>query len=240
MYANNETGALNPIPEIAAVCREAGALFHTDAVQALGWTDLNVDALGVDLMSVSAHKIYGPKGVGALFVRADTVDLQPFIRGGSQERRRRGGTENVAGIVGLATALDLAVRHRSERRSHYESLKTRLWTRLEPMFDDRVIVNSLRDGAPHLLNISFMPTDRGPVDGEMLLLNLDIAGISVSSGSACSSGTVEASHVLLAMGRDRDTASASIRFSFGKDNTLEQMDFAAEQLTTVMRRMRGR
>ncbi|MFV1980333.1 MAG: cysteine desulfurase family protein, partial [Rhodothermia bacterium] len=227
MYVNNETGALNPIPEIAAVCRGAGALFHSDAVQAPGWMELNVDAMGVDLLTISAHKIYGPKGIGVLFARADTVDLQPLIRGGSQERRRRGGTENVAGIVGLAAALDLVVENRSERRAHYENLKAGLSARLASVIDEGVVVNSPADGAPHLLNISFLPTDRGPVDGEMLLLNLDVAGISVSSGSACTSGTVEPSHVLLAMGRDPATASASVRFSFGKDNTLEQMDFVA-------------
>jgi len=239
MYVNNETGALNTIPEIAAVCREAGALFHSDAVQALGWMELNVDAMGVDLLTISAHKIYGPKGIGVLFARAGTVDLQPLIRGGSQERRRRGGTENVAGIVGLAAALDLVVENRSERRAHYENLKAGLSARLASIIDEGVVVNSPADGAPHLLNISFLPTDRGPVDGEMLLLNLDVAGIRVSSGSACTSGTVEPSHVLLAMGRDPATASASVRFSFGKDNTLEQMDFVAEQLAMIARRMRG-
>ena len=179
------------------------------------------------------------KGLGALFARADTIDFEPLIRGGSQEQRRRGGTENVAGIVGLAAALDLAVRHRAERHDHYEALKTRLTARLSPLLDDAAILNSPPDGAPHLLNISFKPTDKGPVDGEMLLLNLDIAGIYVSSGSACTSGAIEPSHVLLSMGLDQATASASIRFSFGKDNTLEQMELVANELTTIVRRMRA-
>ena len=239
MHTNNETGAVAPVVDLAQSGKSVRALFHTDAVQALGWADLDVDRLGVDLMSISAHKIYGPKGVGALFARADTVDLQPFVRGGSQERRRRGGTENVPAIVGFARALDLAVEERAERLRHLETVKQRLADNLSSALVEGFRVNTPSGGAPHLYNISFPPVDGFPVDGEMLLLNLDVAGISVSSGSACTSGTVEPSHVLLAMGRDEPTASATIRFSFGKDNTMEEMDYVAEKLTEIVARMKA-
>lgn len=241
MHTNNETGTLNSIAEFSELCRKSGWLLHSDAVQALGWADLNVDDLGVDLMSISAHKVYGPKGVGALFVRGDTVDLQPFIRGGSQERRRRGGTENVAGIVGFAKAVDLAADRGSDYGDQLESLKSRLLNRLAPILQDGVVmVNTPKESAPHLLNLSFPPGENGPVDGEMLLLNLDLAGISVSSGSACTSGALEPSHVLLAMGRDRDTAAATVRFSLGRDNTPEEVDFAADELMKIVDRMAAR
>jgi cysteine desulfurase len=199
-----------------------------------------MDDLGVDLLSISAHKIYGPKGAGALFARADTIDLPPLVRGGSQERRRRGGTENVAGIVGLATALDLAAERRAEYRNHLRNLRSRLIERLAPVLDDGAILNSPGDGAPHLVNISFPSVNGVAMDGEMLLLNLDVAGIAVSSGSACTSGAVEPSHVLLAMGRDRETAAATVRFSLGRENTAEGVDYAADQLLEVVRRMRDR
>jgi cysteine desulfurase len=239
MHTNNETGAVNGLVDIAEACRSPRWLLHTDAVQALGWSELNVDDLGVDLMTLSAHKIYGPKGVGLLFVRADTVDLKPFVSGGSQERRRRGGTENVAAIVGFAKAAELVTANRRDRFELLSELKSRLAAGLRPLLDEGAILNTPADSAPHLLNVSFPATGGKPVDGEMLLPNLDVEGIRVSSGSACTSGSIEPSHVLLAMGRDHETASATVRFSFGKDNTLEEMDYVADRLQTIVRRMRS-
>lgn len=238
MHTNNETGVSAPIPAIAEQCHAAGVLLHTDAVQALGWTDLQVDRLSVDMMTLSGHKIYGPKGVGVLFIRSDTVELPAFVRGGSQERRRRGGTENVAAIVGLATAVDLVALERDSRYEHLESVKRRLANNLNDVLDGTYVTNSASDGAPHILNLSFPPVDGKAIDGEMLLLNMDVAGIRVSSGSACTSGAVEPSHVLLAMGVPSATADATIRFSFGVDNTIAEMDYVAEILAEVIGRMR--
>ncbi|HEY5565286.1 MAG TPA: aminotransferase class V-fold PLP-dependent enzyme, partial [Rhodothermia bacterium] len=240
MHTNNETGALNPIRELSALCRERGALLHSDCVQAMGWADLSVDGLGVDLMTVSAHKIYGPKGVGVLFVRAGALELTPFVRGGSQERRRRGGTENVSAIVGMAAALDLAVHERAGRVEHYSALKRRLRRNIESTCPGEFIVNTPQDSAPHILNVSFPPAGDAEVDGEMLLLNLDVARVHTSSGSACTSGAVEPSHVLLAMGVQEATARATIRFSFGVSNTLGDMDVVADELSRILSRMRAR
>lgn len=240
MHTNNETGALSPIATLAESRRNNGFLLHSDCVQALGWSDLKVDALGVDLMTLSGHKIYGPKGIGVLFAHGDTIDLEPFIRGGSQERRRRGGTENVAAIVGMAAAMDLVAKERSDRMEHYRSLQRRLLKNLKAVCPDDFVVNTPEDSAPHILNVSFPPRDGSPLDGEMLLLNLDVAGIHASSGSACTSGAVEPSHVLLAMGVPEDTADATVRFSLGVSNTAEEMDYVAEELGRILRRMRSR
>ena len=240
MHTNNETGAVNPIRQLSALCRERGVLLHSDCVQAMGWADLNVDGLGVDLMTVSAHKIYGPKGVGVLFARGGALELTPFVRGGSQERRRRGGTENVSAIVGLAAALDLAVQERADRVEHYSTLKRRLGRNIESMCSGEFIVNTPEDSAPHILNVSFPPAGGAEVDGEMLLLNLDVAGIHTSSGSACTSGAVEPSHVLLAMGVPEAAAQATIRFSVGISNTLVDMDVVTDELSRILSRMRAR
>jgi len=240
MHTNNETGALNDILAISAFCQTHSILFHSDCVQALGWSQLNVDDLGVDLMTLSAHKIYGPKGVGLLFVRGGAIELPAFVRGGSQERRRRGGTENVSGIVGFAAALDLASEKLAERQKTLASVKSRLLARLHETCGGEFAVNTPGYGAPHILNISFPPRGGVPVDGEMLLLNLDVAGIHASSGSACTSGALEPSHVLLAMGVDEQTADATIRFSFGTSNTPDEMDFVADELARILERMRGR
>jgi cysteine desulfurase len=240
MHTNNETGALNSLPDVATWGRTGGLLLHSDCVQALGWSDLDVDKLGVDLMTVSAHKIYGPKGAGALFVRGGTIELEPFIRGGAQERRRRGGTENVSAIVGMAAALDLAVAERDARVSHLLALKNRLLANLSDACPSDFVVNTPAASAPHILNVSFPPVDGAQLDGEMLLLNLDVVGVHVSSGSACTSGALEPSHVLLAMGVPESTAAATIRFSVGVANTPEDMDYVSEQLTLILQRMRSR
>jgi cysteine desulfurase len=239
MYANNETGALSPVQELAAVCRERGILFHTDAVQTAGLMKLDVRDLGADLLSLSAHKFYGPKGVGALYVRSG-VDVQPLVEGGAQERRRRGGTENVAGIVGMARALELATDEAQERFDHVKRLRERLLALLQEALRDRAILNTPADSTaavPHIVNIAFPRYEGLPLDGEMLLLNLDLEGVCVSAGSACTSGALEPSHVLLALGLDRHTASAAVRFSMGKDNTLEDIEYAVERLAVALNRM---
>jgi cysteine desulfurase len=209
-------------------------------VQSAGRSDLVLTELGIDLLSISGHKLYGPKGVGVLYVRGGT-DLQPLIRGGGQERGRRGGTENVPAVMGMARALELAVEERNQRRKHLLRLKRRLVENLERSLEGKFICNSptaAHRSAPHILNIAFSPEYGGPVDGEMLLLNLDTKGICVSSGSACTSGAVEPSHVLQAVGLDRSTASAGVRFSLGKENTQEQIDYAVETLAEIVKRMR--
>lgn len=241
MVANNEIGTLTPVRAIAQACHARGIPLHTDAVQAAGLFSLNIDDLGVDLLTISGHKIYGPKGVGVLYVRAG-LDVTPLVVGGAQERRRRGGTENVAGIVGMAKALDLAVAEAAERVAHVTALRDRLKQRLGEALGDLFVFNTPFEAeagiAPHIVNIAFPPQGGQPLDGEMLLLNLDVEGVMASAGSACASGALEPSHVLLALGRDRDTASASVRFSLGKENTLEEIDLTVERLASILQRMR--
>jgi len=241
MHANNEIGTLTPIEEVASVCHERGVLFHCDAVQAAGLFPLQ--AGGVDLMTISGHKMYGPKGIGALYVRGG-VDFQALVLGGAQERRRRGGTENVAAAVGMALAFDLAMAEAGERIAHLTTLRDRLRRHLRQALGTAFVFNTpfVTDVAvaPHIVNIAFPPSDGQPLDGEMLLLNLDMDGVMASAGSACTSGALEPSHVLLALGRDRETASASVRFSLGKDNTEEDVDEAVDRLAAILRRMRQR
>ena len=246
MLVNNEVGTITPVAEIAALARRAGALVHTDAVQAAGLLPLDVDALGVDLLSLSAHKVGGPKGVGALYRRAGTP-FTPLVAGGAQERRQRGGTENVAGIVGFAEALTRAEAERGATAVRLATLQGRLAGALRERFGEGVVFNTPLEGfheapapaAPHILSLSFLPeADGRALDGEMLLLGLDVAGVYVSSGSACTSGALEPSHVLRALGRDRATAAATVRFSFGRATTEAEVAYAAEQLAGVVERMR--
>jgi cysteine desulfurase len=245
MYVNNEVGTVSPVAEIAAAALAAGVLVHTDAVQAAGLLPLDVDALGVDLLSLSAHKVRGPKGVGALYVRRGTP-FGPLIRGGAQERRRRGGTENVAGVVGLAEALTLAEAVREATAARLAALRDRLAARIAASFGDGVRFNTPLAGlhahpapsAPHVLSVSFPPGPDGPLDGEMLLAGLDLAGVYVSAGSACTSGALEPSHVLLAMGVPRATAAATVRFSLGAETVEAEVDAAADALVAVVARLR--
>ena len=244
LYANNETGALTDLAAVAEAARAAGAFFHTDAVQAAGLLDLDVDALGVDLMSLSAHKCGGPKGVGALYVRSGTP-LEPQVVGGAQERRRRGGTENVAALVGFAEALAQADGAREATRARLAALQHRLAEQLRATFGSGIRFNTPLAGfaetpaltSPHVLNVSFLPRSGRALDGEMLLLSLDMAGVCASSGSACSSGAVEPSHVLRAMGVPRETASATVRFSLGHPTTEADVDRAAAALAGAVQRM---
>lgn len=237
MHVNNEIGAINPIKEIAAICRERKVAFHSDTVQSIGKYKVDVRDIGLDFLSISAHKIYGPKGVGAMYVRSGTA-WKPWMEGGSQERRRRGGTLNVPGIIGLAKAMELADAEMEQNRAHIESLKDRLVFGLKDRFGSLLSFNGCMDnGCYYIVNISFPLDDDKALDGEMLLLNLDIEGICVSNGSACTSGAIEPSHVLMALGMVTPTAKSSLRLSIGKNNTQEEIDFTLDKLDAIVHRM---
>ncbi|MDQ7041621.1 MAG: cysteine desulfurase family protein [Rhodothermus sp.] len=239
MHTNNELGTCSPVRAIAAVCHRQGVPLHCDAVQAVGLLPVRVDELEVDLLSASAHKFYGPKGVGFLYVRRG-IELRPLLWGGKQEQGRRAGTENVAAIVGMARALELAVEEQATRLRHLQQLRARLIRRLDEALGDTFVLNTPRDperAAPHIVNIAFPPQNGEPIDGEMLLLNLDLEGVCVSSGSACTSGAVEPSHVLRAIGLPSETAGAAVRFSMGWKNTEAEIDRAVEILASIVTRM---
>ncbi len=237
MHVNNEIGSINPIKEIADVCRESGVAFHSDTVQSVGKIPVDVKDLGMDMLSISAHKIYGPKGIGVLYVKNGTPWI-PWLQGGSQERRRRGGTSNVAGIVGLAEALELAITHQDENFKHYQNLRAIALEELNKRFRKKYQVNGPKKGGmPNILNIGFISDQADGLDGEMLLLNLDIDGICVSNGSACTSGAMEPSHVLEGIGVPESIANSSIRVSFGKHNTEADVHFFADKLEAILDRM---
>ncbi len=237
MHVNNELGTINPIKEIAEVCHEHGVLFHSDTVQSVGKLPVDVDELGVDLLSISGHKIYGPKGVGVLYIRHASPWL-PWMHGGSQERRRRGGTLNVPGIMGLAKAIELVEKNRAEDFQRCARIRKKLVNGLQSQFGDIVSTNAdCDDCVPHIINLSIKSTGSEGLDGEMLLLNLDMEGIYVSNGSACTSGAVEPSHVLSCIGLDEHLANASVRLSFGRNNTEQQIDYFLEKLEEVLPRM---
>lgn len=241
MHANNETGVLTDVPAVADVCHAHDVWFHCDAVQTAGLFDLDVNDLGVDALSVSGHKFYGPKGIGVLFVRGG-IDLGPLVEGGAQERERRGGTENLAAIVGLAEALERATDAAAERTDRLARLQRRLVDGLDAAVDGPYVLTTPIDDAPvapHVVNVAFPPEDGRRVDGEMLILNLDMHGVLVSAGSACTSGAMAPSHVLTALGLDRETAATGVRFSLGKDTTPEDVDYALNTLRDTLQRMRG-
>ena len=237
MHVNNEIGSINPIKEIAAVCREKKVPFHSDTVQSVGKIPVNVKELGVDSISISAHKLYGPKGIGVLYVKNGTPWI-PWLQGGSQERRRRGGTLNVTGIIGLTEALNLAVNELDSNTTHFQKLRSAAIEGLTKRFSGRFQINGPESGGvPHILNIGFIPDGEKALDGEMLLLNLDIDGICVSNGSACTSGAMEPSHVLKGIGLPHAVAKSSIRVSFGKHNSIEEVEFFVEKLDGILERM---
>ena len=239
MHTNNEIGVQTDIPAVAEVCHAHDVPLHCDAVQAAGLQSLDVDDLDVDLLSMSGHKFYGPKGVGVLYVR-NGVDLGPLVEGGSQERERRGGTENVPGAIGLAEALERAVSDAEERAERLFRLQRRLVDGFDDAVPGRYVLNTPvgeAPVAPHVVNVAFPPEEE-PLDGEMLILNLDMGGVFVSAGSACTSGALEPSHVLTAIGLDRPTASAAVRFSLGATTTEEEIDYALETLRSTLQRMR--
>ncbi|MDD5450138.1 MAG: cysteine desulfurase NifS [Candidatus Omnitrophica bacterium] len=232
MFANNEVGTIEPISEIAAFARQKGILFHTDAVQALGKVPIDAARLGADLISVSAHKLYGPKGTGALYIRKG-VKLTPLLHGGHHEKNRRASTENVAGIVGFGKAAELAVANMKQETRDIEELRRTLekgiTTGIKCAFLNGHSTNRLCNTA----NISFEY-----LEGEGIILSLDMEGIAVSTGSACTSGSLEPSHVLTAMGIDPVKTQGSIRFSLGKDNTREDIDYVLKVLPPIIERLR--
>ena len=232
MHANNETGVLFPIAEIAAVCREREVPLHTDAIQSFGKVPVDVEALGVDLLSVSGHKIHGPKGVGALYVRRGMAMI-PLIHGGRQERSRRGGTENVAGAVGLARAATLMSADLEEASRRIAGLRDRLETVLLAAGGAVLRNGHHRRRLPHTSNLAFPG-----IEAESLVIALDLQGVAVSSGAACSSGAVEASHVLLAMGLSPEHARSSVRFSLGRWTASQEIEYVGETVLSIVERMR--
>ncbi|MDT7884076.1 MAG: cysteine desulfurase family protein [Thermoflexus sp.] len=232
MYANNEVGTIQPIAEIARIARARGIPFHTDAVQAGGMLDLDVNRLGVDLMTLSAHKFYGPKGVGVLYIRQGTPYL-PVITGGGHERGRRAGTVNVAGIVGLATALRLAQESRESENARLRRLRDRLIQGILERVPEARLTGHPTERLPHHASFVF----RG-INGEELLLALDVEGIAASTGSACTSGRPEPSEVLLAMGLPHEWAVGSLRLTLGKSNTEEDIETVLEVLPRAVARLR--
>lgn len=237
MHVNNEIGNINPLKEIGEVCREQGVPFHSDAVQSIGKLPVDVEELNLDFLSMSGHKIYGPKGIGVMYVRHGTPWI-PWMHGGSQERRRRGGTLNVPGIIGLVKAMELATEEIDANLDHYNKLRKRLIDGLNKDFKDKFHINGNPEhSVPHIINLAFTDEQGNGIDGEMLLLNLDMEGICVSNGSACTSGAVEPSHVLQGLGMDPEIANSSIRISMGKNNTGEDIDYFLEKLDAVLNRM---
>ncbi|MFC1958635.1 cysteine desulfurase NifS [Chloroflexota bacterium] len=233
MYANNEVGTIEPIAEIAGITKEAGIYFHTDAVQAIGHIPVDVNKLGVDLLSMSAHKLNGPKGIGALYVRKGTR-LTPFMHGGGQERGRRASTENVPGIVGFGKAVELARQEMSKEAERLTHLRNQL-------------IDGLLERIDHI-RLNGHPTMRLPsnanvsvdyVEGESMLLNLDLEGICASTGSACSSASLEASHVLLALGLSHEQAHGSLRFSLGKWTTEDEIRRVLDVLPGIVAKLRA-
>jgi cysteine desulfurase len=217
MFANNEIGTLQPIAEIGAVCREKGVLFHTDAVQAVGHVPVDVKAMNIDMLSLSGHKFYGPKGVGALYCKKG-IALQNLIEGGQQERGKRGGTENIPGIVGMTAAMEEAVENLDKNMAYVTALREKLIAGLSTIPHSRL--NGDRDArVPGTINFCFEG-----IEGESLLLLLDAKGVAASSGSACTSGSLDPSHVLLALGLPHDVAHGSLRLSIGEHNTEEEID----------------
>lgn len=233
MHANNETGVIQPIEEISALARERGILMHTDAVQSVGKIPANVQRLGVDLLSLSGHKIHAPKGVGVLWIRGG-VKLVPFLTGGAHERRRRAGTENVPAIVGLGAAAHLALERLPEMGTRVFSLRNRLEEQIKSRMPGVRTNGSAEHRLPNLTNLAFEG-----VEGEAAVIALDLSGVAVSTGSACSSGSLEPSHVLMGMGLRPEIVQGSLRFSLCYHNTVEEIDGAVEILSEVVSRLRG-
>lgn len=234
MHANNEIGTLQPMREIAAVCRERGVWLHCDAVQTFGLLDVKVDELGVDMLSVSAHKLYGPRGAGALYLRGG-VKIAPLLVGGAQEREMRAGTENVPAIAGFAKAVELSQTCYASASQQIWQLRERLRTRLQELIPDLQVNGHPQQCHPGILSVTF-----AGVSAESLLIALDRRGIAASAGAACSAGSIEPSHVLLALGMSEEQAMSTIRLSLGRGNTSEEIDFAAELIAEEVRRLQHR
>jgi len=234
MHANNEVGTVQPIKEMAALARAKGILFHTDAVQSMGKIPVNVDELGVDLLTISGHKIYGPKGVGALYIRKGTRWRQSLFHGGAQERLRRAGTENVPGIVALGKACELAVQELAGESVRLTGLRDKLIEEVMNKIPDVRLTGHPTKRLPNHVSFCFEF-----IEGESMLLSMDMKGIAASSGSACTSGSLEPSHVLLAMGIPHELAHGSIRLTLGRDNIAEDVDYFIENMVPIVERLRA-
>lgn len=232
MFANNEIGTLQPVKEIGEIAKRHGVFFHTDAVQAVGSEWIDVKELGIDSLSLSAHKFHGPKGVGALYVKSG-VRFERFVDGGHQEKGRRAGTENVAGIVGLAAAMELSYAELQEKNSRVRALRDYYEAEVEKRI---LYIKRNGDQKKRLAGTSNISFEF--IEGEGLLLNLDLKGICASSGSACTSGSLDPSHVLLAIGLKHEIAHGSLRISIGKYNTKEEIDFLVENLVEIVNKLR--
>lgn len=232
MFANNEIGTIEPIEEIGAIAKERNVLFHTDAVQAFGQVPIDVDKLHIDMLSASGHKLNGPKGIGFLYIRSG-LKLRSFIHGGSQERSRRAGTENVPGIVGLGKAVERALRIMDEKTKHEIELRDYLIERVEKEIPYCWVNGHRTKRLPGNVNFSFLY-----IEGESMLIMLDMKGICASSGSACTSGSLDPSHVLLAIGLKHEEAHGSLRLTLSEENTKEQMDFVVDNLKQIVARLR--
>ena len=233
MHVNNELGTINPIREIAALARERGVLFHTDAVQSFGKIPIHVKEMNVDLLSLSGHKIYGPKGIGALYIRKGLL-IEKFLHGGKHERDRRAGTENVAAAVGLGKAAEICQKRMEGDMGKLRNLSDELYAKIAQNIPDVYLNGHTTRRVPGILNLSF-----DGVESDSLLLSLDLKGIAVSNGSACSSGSIEPSHVLKALGLPKNLANSAIRFSLGRENATEEIDITVEALKEIIERLRG-
>ncbi|MDR1701215.1 MAG: cysteine desulfurase NifS [Sporomusaceae bacterium] len=233
MFANNEVGTIQPIQEIGKFAREKGIYFHTDAVQAVGNCHIDVTEMNIDLLTLSGHKLYASKGVGALYVRKG-VKIEPLQQGGAHEKNMRAGTENVAGIVGLGLAAEIAARELPDHIQRMQKLRDKITDGIMQNIPYVKLNGHPTEKMPGLVNFSFQF-----VEGESLLLNLDLKGIAASSGSACTSGSLDPSHVLLAMGLDHETAHGSLRISLGRSNTEAQVDYFLEVMPKILERLRS-
>lgn len=233
MFANNEIGTIQPIEEIGAIAKEHGILFHTDAVQAYGQIPIDVDKMHIDMLSASGHKLNGPKGIGFLYIRKG-LKLRSFVHGGAQERSRRAGTENVTGIVGLGKAVEIAMATMEERTAKETAMRDHLITRILAEIPYARLNGHRTDRLPNNVNISFQF-----IEGESLLIMLDMKGICASSGSACTSGSLDPSHVLLAIGLPHEIAHGSLRLTLGDENTMEEMDFVVDSLKEIVGKLRA-
>jgi len=229
MFVNNEIGTIQDVKTIGSICRERNIVFHTDAVQAFGYLDIDVKEMNIDMMSVSAHKIYGPIGIGGLYIKKG-IKIKPLIDGGAQERKRRAGTSNVAGAVGFSKAASIRYHNLDNITSELKKKRDYLYEGLK-VLDIRL--NGSENRHPGSLNILF-----NHVKGDTLLMNLDLAGIAVSSGSACSSGSVNPSHVLLSIGLSTQEAKASLRMTVGDNTSYEELDYVIEKMTEIITRLR--
>ena len=233
MFANNEIGTIEPIKEIGEIAHEHGIIFHTDAVQAYGQVPIDVDEYHIDMLSASGHKLNGPKGIGFLYIRTG-LKLRSFIHGGAQERSRRAGTENVTGIVGLAKAVEIAFATMEERTKKETAMRDHLIDRLLAEVPYARLNGHRTKRLPNNVNISFQF-----IEGESMLIMLDMKGICASSGSACTSGSLDPSHVLLAIGLPHEIAHGSLRMTLGEENTMEEMDYVADQIKEIVTKLRA-